>query len=1051
MTSYRNTIAPVALLIAQTLSPAFATDGPPCNPQTLRSEQMFNCSMPENLDVLLEFQTASTYADANARAAFPVNWHQLGFDQPHEPVFPVASTAPEFLQDGVFWAAPLTGDEFLRLSDAIPSFPDDGTQSWGSAVAGTLGNLMGVSVVQGIVYASLSRNEVWAVDAQSGYPIWKADLISTAGNSQVVVEEMDGRPVVFVASGDANYNLENTIRFRNDLPHDRGAGFSSVYAFDGLTGEQLWRFDTMGASRPTPVYRNGTLYISNGDGHLYILNAADGSLISTFTNPGEGYSGLASPNWFETADGRLFIVYGVNRPGSIVAVDVTNPAAPVLGWSYIPVGATANSPGDTSVAIDPVNGVVLTNVFTTTATSGVFDLMVYAIDATTGALRWSASGGTGPSIPGFKGSVPMVHEDVVYMGNPLNETYRAYAIPTGALLWATSLQEPDDTANQRHRPHAAGVYIDGKVVHVEGRDIRTFDATTGVILNDFETPGTFSAFAINQPAVVGNMVYLGALSGWVFAAPLDYLMTSPGFGQRPFPPPHPIPPQQPTQLDVSALPTQKEAARFPASWLYYAGGQENNAFAVKGPRGVRWSTPLNDAIPLNAGPRNEAIFGTEIATHMTHLAFGVGTGVTPVNGIAYVGSDRFTINALNGVTGELIWRYRTVNANFGQPLVTPNTVVVSAGDLQFPLGATSAFKADSPNTQLGGGFEHVTGLDPDFGTEKWTFYTDGATSAMTPLYHAGNLYWIAGDGQLWAINADSGAPVPALMDDIGSPRIQLDGFNAISSANIYHRRGKRSAIMVVGKAMPDEFVGIDLGSGAVLWRQTLPGTYVTGFSAVSPAVDQHRGLVVSTVLIGPDTTDGITVLTAFALDASTGAIVWTRDLSSAEAPYGFVGPTPVIDNNSVFFNDALGQTVTALDVRSGAVEWQTPAPGEPGKPSWGPGVVVKHSRLIQPVGEDLLTFDARKGTLLNRYHVGGAFTYNHPTVVGDTLYIGNSWGWVLALPLDKVTGKRQHISGKDKNYFGSRHHQPPYFDARKGKLLNRFHEIWKRQRISGNR
>ena len=67
--------------------------------------------------------------------------------------------------------------------------------------------------------------------------------------------------------------------------------------------------------------------------------------------------------------------------------------------------------------------------------------------------------------------------------------------------------------------------------------------------------------------------------------------------------------------------------------------------------------------------------------------------------------------------------------------------------------------------------------------------------------------------------------------------------------------------------------------------------------------------------------------------------------------------------------------------------------------------MVKHSRLIQPVGDSLITFDARTGTQLNSYRLGGAFTYNHPTVLGDTLYIGNSWGWALARPVNTVTGE----------------------------------------------
>ncbi len=44
------------------------------------------------------------------------------------------------------------------------------------------------------------------------------------------------------------------------------------------------------------------------------------------------------------------------------------------------------------------------------------------------------------------------------------------------------------------------------------------------------------------------------------------------------------------------------------------------------------------------------------------------------------------------------------------------------------------------------------------------------------------------------------------------------------------------------------------------------------------------------------------------------------------------------------------------------------------------------------MGSDLYTFDATTGAVLKRYTVGGTFTYNHPTVLGGTLYIGNSFG-----------------------------------------------------------
>ena len=57
-----------------------------------------------------------------------------------------------------------------------------------------------------------------------------------------------------------------------------------------------------------------------------------------------------------------------------------------------------------------------------------------------------------------------------------------------------------------------------------------------------------------------------------------------------------------------------------------------------------------------------------------------------------------------------------------------------------------------------------------------------------------------------------------------------------------------------------------------------------------------------------------------------------------------------------------------------------------------------------PIGSYLYTYDTKTGSELNALYVGGSFTYNNPAVIGDTLYIGNSWGWVLAIPLGIVTG-----------------------------------------------
>ena len=1006
-TAFRSAAIVVIVIVFSSYAQAQTNGVPACTEEVLKTAQMFNCDPQKEPVPPVKYGPASTYNDANARGYFADNWRQLGYEQRHNPVFSIDEYAPAFLQDGTFWAAPLTGDGFLRLAEGFDSYPPNGGQSWASTVAAALGNVMGVSVVQGIVYVQLSSREIYALDAKTGEAIWRKELVNVAGMGQTIVEEIAGRPVVFVPAGDAAFTVKNVIDFTKGLPHDRGADFSSLYAFDGLTGEQLWRFDTKGAARPAPVYKDGKLYLPTGGGEMHILDAATGMRLGTFTNPGEGFTGLASPNWYMTEDNKLFILYGTLRPRRILAVDVTDPVNPTLGWQYSPPRAAANSPGDTPVGVDQDLGVVMTAVFTS-APEGGFYLNVIALNAATGEALWMADAGHGPNIPGFKASVPLIHEGNVYLGNSLNETYQSYEIATGNLRWATSVQEDDDAPAQRHRAAAAGVFYQGKIIHAEGRDIRVFDPDTGEILNDFESPGSFAAWAVIQPVIVGNMMYLGSISGWVFAAPADYIMISPGFGQRPFPPTDQLNPQEPEFLNASALPAQEQAARFPKTWLAYAGGQDHNGYNAHGPRDVSWQAPLDWAVPLDARPGNEDLFGTEIATQMMHYAFGVGSGVSPARGILYAGSDRGTVNALNAMTGELIWKFKTFNGTFGQPLATPNTVVATSGDPWLALGSTGRFRSNSPATIIGGSFEYLVGLDPMTGVEKWNFFTGTGTDAMTPLYHEGNLYWVDGDAKVWAINADTAEPVAPFIDANGKPILTLGGFNVHASANIHRRTDgetKGADIMIVGTAMPNKVTGIDLATAQVLWTQDLAGftTYVTGFAAVPPAVDQVRGIVIGTVLVDEDTETNTIMALAYGLNARTGAVVWTRSLGRGMVPTGFAGPTAVLHKKTAYIANPLTKTVLALDTLTGAIQWQTSVEMPDGMFSWGPGVVVKKN-LIQPLGPDLATFDIDTGELLHRMAVGGSFTYNSPTVVGSTLYIGNSWGWVSAFPVDVVTG-----------------------------------------------
>lgn len=977
----------------------------------------------------LVYGPATTY-DSGLGSYYPHAWGQLQANQAHDPVFSVTNPTVASLLSQNAWAAPLTGDEFLRLARGFSRYGSNGGESWGAEAAQWLGNVTGVSVVDGIVFAEESNNQIFALDALTGIPIWSAQTVNS-DMGDALFENIAGTPMVFVAAGDVGFTLDHALDYGSaksvsPAPTVRGANFSAVYALNGLTGQTVWRFDTAGEAMPTPVYRDGSLFFDTGDGHLYALNATTGKVESSFANPDAGFSSMSSANFYETASGSLYVIYGTQAPfggtaagSNLVAVNETDPGAPRLAWSYNVSNGINTGLGDVPPAVDQSRGLVLTDALVNTGTARdvVLNLEILAVNATTGSLVWSQLAGGVPAadagfVPvAFKGSVPMVHGGDLYVGDLLNQTYQSYSETTGKLRWEDQLQgySSRDLPGTVHQPRGGSVYWEGKIIEAEGLHIWTFDPATGKVLNDFIDPGYFGVWGITSPVIVGGEMFLGSISGWIFAVPASYVTSNPGPGPATgvsstlsggaVPTTAVVPPNPASYYDPSALPTSAETAGFPATYTAYAGGQAHNGVVASKLGALSFQTALPDAIPLVGPALDTSIYGSTVAGEMTELAFGASTGVTPANGILYVGSNRYTIEALNATTGAEIWAFDTINSNIGQPLVTPYAVVVSSGDEWFNFKQAQEFIKATPGLHVGASLQAIHGLNPVTGQELWTFYTQ-ATDAMTPLYANGNLYWVDGKGNVWAINAATGKPLGAPFENsAGNPTLNLGGVNVVDSANVYD--GPGGAVMVVGTADPAALYGIDLSTDTVAWKlSTLPGNlvpYATGYAASSPAVDTSSGLVVTDLLVNapsPTAPTGAVTSEAVAIDAATGAVAWTQRLGTGGIPYGYTAATPLLSGGRVFFADPVSGEEVALSLRTGTVLWRTPLPGV----DTAPGVVVGRT-LVQPAGADLVTLDTANGSVLNVADEGGAFLDDAPTVVGKTLYVGNSWGWVLATPV----------------------------------------------------
>lgn len=465
------------------------------------------------------------------------------------------------------------------------------------------------------------------------------------------------------------------------------------------------------------------------------------------------------------------------------------------------------------------------------------------------------------------------------------------------------------------------------------------------------------------------------------------------------PPPVPVDPNGPYArfYYAGAAPAQDIVQYYPHEFTHaYANEAHNAAFPIADDapewmhKGVRWVFPEARAWPLNEEqPFDVKTYGEARGLTTITQYYGNALGVSVVDGIVYAESDDFFCYAINARTGKLIWRNSPIGNNLmGTPLVVGDIVYVTGGSVAFNFHNVQRY-AENPESSIRGGSVNYNGpfaLNRHTGELVWYFSTEGETMP-TPAYDDGKLYITTGAGKAYAVDAKTGKEIW---------NTELGGMANMSCPAVYKGR------VYVSMSVKAFLYCLDGKSGNIVWKGTIPDATNTGMGDVSPAVAE--GVVVMDAVTSPKKENGKTTMNTVirAYNADDGKVLWTDSMGRGPKPPAFKGGVPMIHDGVVYVGTPVNSIMRAYDLKTGKIlwTWQIPAAGPAGAGRGAP--TYYEGTLYVSTGPDVFALDPKTGKLLGQKHVGGRFGIVQPTIVGGTIYLGNSWDWVIALPVSDV-------------------------------------------------
>ncbi len=427
----------------------------------------------------------------------PKSWEQMNGNAEHNAAFLQEKGGPSWFFDGVGWRFAEARAWPLREKEPFGTHTDGEVEA-AAVQTQFYGNALGVSIVDGIVYAESDDMFAYALNARTGQLVWRT---SPVGNHLMGNPVVKGR-FVYLSAGGVGFNFANVVRYRATGYAVRGmdVSYNGIYALDRKTGQLLWHHGSVGEAMPTPAVHGNTLYFATGSGSVHALDRRTGKTL--WTTRLKGNDNMSSPAY---SSGRIYL--SMADPPRLYSLDARS--GKVL-WSRTIRGAANTGMGDVSPTVS--QGIVVMDTVTRPerGRKGVtLQPVIEAFDAKTGKTLWEKRMRRGPRPPAFKGGVPMIHGHVVYVGSPVNGDYEARDLRNGKRIWKW---------NRISSARSAPTFAYGRLFIAGADHVYVLDPKSGKELAKKWIGGRMG---IVSPTIIGGTIYLANSWDWILAIPLS--------------------------------------------------------------------------------------------------------------------------------------------------------------------------------------------------------------------------------------------------------------------------------------------------------------------------------------------------------------------------------------------------------------------------------------------------------------------------------------------------------------------------------------------------